>query len=253
MDLIKVISSTSTSSRRRRSRGSSGLVGGAAVSVASGRIGSETRMVAGSVVGGSLRAQPARWRAGRARLVATQRILLVVAAALIRCDGEQPLVLLAQRPSGKSMAGQWEFPGGKVELGESPEEALARELREELAIEILPSALTPLTFASMKNRNKVHLLMPLFVAVDRWVGEVRGAEGQEIRWVNAVELADWPMPIADQVLVPAVKQALLRAQAVLVRRREQAVLNDGEDGVDAAGDSGSASHGDTGPIRATPP
>lgn len=154
------------------------------------------------------------------RMLATQRLLLVVAAALIQGGGDEPLVLLAQRPQGKSMAGQWEFPGGKVELGESPEEALSRELREELGIDIQAEALTPLTFASIKNKSaKVHLLMPLFVAVDRWSGEVRGAEGQEIRWVSASELSDWPMPIADQVLVPAVKQALLRAQSVLARRR----------------------------------
>jgi 8-oxo-dGTP diphosphatase len=160
--------------------------------------------------------------------------MLVVAAALIQSGGEEPLVLLAQRPEGKSLAGQWEFPGGKVELGESPEEALSRELGEELGIEIPADALTPLTFASMKNRStKVHLLMPLFVAVDRWSGEVRGAEGQEIRWVSAAELADWPMPIADKILVPAVKQALLRAHAVMTRRRAGAAANTGS--LDAAG------------------
>jgi 8-oxo-dGTP diphosphatase len=173
-------------------------------------------------------------------MLATQRLLLVVAAALIQTGGEEPLVLLAQRPQGKSMAGQWEFPGGKVELGESPEEALSRELSEELGIEIQADALTPLTFSSMKNRStKVHLLMPLFVAVDRWSGEVRGAEGQEIRWVSASELSDWPMPIADQALLPAVKQALLRSQSVLARRRAGAAAGTGS--ADAAG--GATPHG----------
>jgi len=157
-------------------------------------------------------------------MAATRRVMLVVAAALIRCGGDEPLVLLAQRPPGKSLAGQWEFPGGKVELGETPEGALCRELGEELGIEIRPSALTPLTFASLgdRNSNNVHLLMPLFVAVDRWSGEVRGAEGQELRWVNASQLSDWPMPIADKVLLPAVRQALLRATAVTARRRATA-------------------------------
>jgi len=118
-----------------------------------------------------------------------------------------------------------------VEAGDfSPEAALARELREELSIEIAPSALTPLTFASADVSKKVHLLMPLFVSVDRWRGELRGAEGQEIRWVSASDLADYPMPPADNHLVPAVRQALLRSRKRAAAAAAAAAGGGGGDG-----------------------
>jgi 8-oxo-dGTP diphosphatase len=124
-------------------------------------------------------------------------ILLVVAAALVDVDGR---VLIAQRPEGRSMAGLWEFPGGKVGPEESPEGALVRELREELAIEVCDTCLAPFTFAS-HSYETFHLLMPLYLC-RRWEGEIRPQEGQKFKWVRAARLQDYPMPPADLPLIP---------------------------------------------------
>lgn len=125
------------------------------------------------------------------------KLLLVVAAALIDADNR---VLIAQRPLGKALAGLWEFPGGKVDPGERPEEALIRELREELEIEVKAACLAPLAFASHAYED-FHLLMPLYVC-RRWEGFVRAREGQALKWVRARELRNWPMPPADEPLIP---------------------------------------------------
>lgn len=132
-----------------------------------------------------------------------QKLVLVVAAALIDVDGR---VLLAQRPVGKSMAGLWEFPGGKVADGETPEEALIRELREELSIVVKPSCLAPFTFASHAY-DDFHLLMPLY-ACRKWEGDVEPREGQRIAWVRAQRLADYDMPPADRPLVTMLRDLL---------------------------------------------
>lgn len=131
------------------------------------------------------------------------KIVLVSAVALIDVDGR---VLLAQRPEGKSMAGLWEFPGGKVEPGESPEAALIRELKEELGIDTWQSCLAPLTFASHAYAD-FHLLMPLF-ACRKWDGTPRGREGQVLKWAPANELAGYPMPPADIPLIPILRDWL---------------------------------------------
>ena len=131
------------------------------------------------------------------------KIVLVSAVALIDPDGR---VLLAQRPEGKSLAGLWEFPGGKVELGESPEVALIRELREELGIETKASCLAPLTFAS-HSYDDFHLLMPLF-ACRLWEGMATGREGQNLAWVRPERLRDYPMPPADLPLIPILRDWL---------------------------------------------
>ena len=123
--------------------------------------------------------------------------VLVVAVALIDPDGR---ILLSKRPEGKSLAGLWEFPGGKVETGERPEQALIRELKEELGINVEQSCLAPLTFASHAYED-FHLLMPLYVC-RRWKGIAQGLEGQEIKWVRAKSLRDYPMPPADLPLIP---------------------------------------------------
>lgn len=123
-------------------------------------------------------------------------LLLVVAVALVDADGR---VLLAQRPQGKSLAGLWEFPGGKVQAGETPEAALIRELHEELGIDVKESCLAPLTFAS-HGYEAFHLLMPLFVC-RRWEGTVTPREGQNLAWVRPTRLADYPMPPADKPLI----------------------------------------------------
>jgi 8-oxo-dGTP diphosphatase len=128
------------------------------------------------------------------------KIVLVAAVALIDRDGR---VLLAQRPEGKSLAGLWEFPGGKVEPGESPEDALIRELHEELGIETWSSCLAPLTFASHRYES-FHLLMPLY-ACRKWDGIPVPCEGQNLAWVNATELSNYPMPPADIPLIPILR------------------------------------------------
>jgi len=129
--------------------------------------------------------------------------VLVSAVALIDVEGR---VLLAQRPEGKSMAGLWEFPGGKVEQGETPETALIRELREELGIDTWASCLAPLTFAS-HSYDDFHLLMPLF-ACRRWEGVPRGREGQALEWVRVQDLRAYPMPPADVPLIPILRDWL---------------------------------------------
>ena len=121
------------------------------------------------------------------------RLVLVAAVALIDADGR---VLIAQRPEGKSLAGLWEFPGGKVEQGERPEQALVRELKEELNIDVAESCLAPLTFASHAY-DDFHLLMPLYVC-RRWKGDVTSNEGQTLKWVRAKALRDYPMPPSGQ-------------------------------------------------------
>lgn len=131
------------------------------------------------------------------------KIVLVSAVALIDRDGR---VLLAQRPEGKSLAGLWEFPGGKVEAGESPEVALIRELKEELGIDTWKSCLAPLTFASHSYED-FHLLMPLF-ACRKWEGIVQPREGQKLAWVQANRLAEFPMPPADIPLIPILRDWL---------------------------------------------
>ncbi len=131
------------------------------------------------------------------------KTLLVVAVALIDTEGR---VLLAQRPEGKSLAGLWEFPGGKVEQGETPEAALIRELAEELGIETKSSCLAPLTFAS-HSYDDFHLLMPLF-ACRRWTGIPTPQEGQSLAWVRARDLRDYPMPPADIPLIPVLRDWL---------------------------------------------
>ena len=131
------------------------------------------------------------------------KMILVSAVALIDRDGR---VLLAQRPEGKSMAGLWEFPGGKVEKGETPEAALVRELHEELGIETWDSCLAPLTFASHKYED-FHLLMPLY-ACRKWSGIVQPKEGQSLKWVAARDLSKYPMPAADLPLIPILRDWL---------------------------------------------
>ena len=126
------------------------------------------------------------------------RLLLVVAAALVDGAGR---VLVTQRPEGKALAGLWEFPGGKVEAGERPEEALARELGEELGITTAVTDLAPLTFASHAYPD-AHLLMPLYVC-RRWEGTARSCEGQPLRWLRPRDLRDLAMPPADEPLIPA--------------------------------------------------
>jgi len=124
------------------------------------------------------------------------RLVLVAACALIDADGR---VLIAQRPEGKPMAGLWEFPGGKVEQGETPEDTLIRELAEELGITVREACLAPLTFASHAYPD-FHLLMPLYVC-RRWEGMVQPREGQQLKWVRPNRLRDYPMPPADVPLV----------------------------------------------------
>ncbi len=125
------------------------------------------------------------------------KLLLVAAVALIDADGR---VLIAQRPEGKQLAGLWEFPGGKVEAGERPEETLIRELHEELGIAVQEACLAPLTFASHAYES-FHLLMPLY-ACRRWDGFVEPREGQALKWVRPRDLASYPMPPADEPLIP---------------------------------------------------
>ena len=130
-------------------------------------------------------------------------LLLVAACALIDIDGR---VLLAKRPPGRPLAGLWEFPGGKLEPGETPETALVRELEEELGIRVAPKCLAPLTFAS-HGYDTFHLLMPLF-ACRKWEGEVAARQGQELAWVRAKRLGDYEMPPADKPLVAMLRDLL---------------------------------------------
>lgn len=130
-------------------------------------------------------------------------ILLVAACALVDTDGR---ILLAQRPEGKSLAGLWEFPGGKVETGETPEETLVRELEEELGIITRIPCLAPLTFAS-HSYDSFHLLMPLFIC-RRYDGIAHGREGQAVKWVRPQALRDYPMPPADEPLIPFLQDLL---------------------------------------------
>lgn len=125
------------------------------------------------------------------------KLLLVVAVALVDSDNR---VLIAQRPEGKQLAGLWEFPGGKVEAGERPEETLIRELAEELGIVVREPCLAPLTFASFAYPD-FHLLMPLYVC-RRWEGFVSAREHQALAWVRPAKLRDYPMPPADEPLIP---------------------------------------------------
>jgi len=131
------------------------------------------------------------------------KTLLVSAVALIDVDGR---VLLAQRPPGKSMAGLWEFPGGKVEPGETPEVALIRELQEELGIDTWKSCLAPLSFAS-HTYDDFHLLMPLF-ACRKWEGTPHAREGQVLKWVRPLDMRNYPMPPADLPLIPVLRDWL---------------------------------------------
>jgi len=124
------------------------------------------------------------------------KLVLVAACALVDSDGR---VLLTERPAGKTMAGLWEFPGGKVEAGERPEQTLIRELKEELAIDVQEPCLAPLTFAS-HDYTDFHLLMPLYVC-RRWEGIVTAQEGQRLTWVRPNRLRDYRMPPADEPLV----------------------------------------------------
>ncbi len=122
--------------------------------------------------------------------------VLVVAAALIDADGR---VLICQRPAGKQLAGLWEFPGGKVEPGETPEECIIRELKEELDIDVKAACLSPFVFAS-HSYDSFHLLMPLFL-LRRWDGVVTAKEHEALAWVKPQQLQDYPMPPADAPLV----------------------------------------------------
>ena len=132
------------------------------------------------------------------------KVTLVVACALVDADNR---VLIAQRPANKAMAGLWEFPGGKVNDGERPEDALIRELAEELGITVREACLAPLTFAS-HSYTDFHLLMPLYIC-RRWEGTVTAKEHQALAWVRANKLRDYPMPPADQPLIPALTDLLL--------------------------------------------
>ncbi|WP_371179705.1 8-oxo-dGTP diphosphatase MutT [Ahrensia sp. 13_GOM-1096m] len=137
-------------------------------------------------------------------MIIMSNILLVPACALVDTDNR---ILLAQRPEGKSLAGLWEFPGGKIEQGETPEESLVRELKEELGITTQTACLAPLTFASYAY-EKFHLLMPLFIC-RKFEGIPMPQENQTLKWVRPEKLRDYPMPPADEPLIP-VLQDLLR-------------------------------------------
>ncbi len=144
------------------------------------------------------------WDAGEAIPAGlTGPVVLVAAVALVDVDGR---VLLARRPEGKEMAGLWEFPGGKLHPGETPEAALIRELREELEIDTRQSCLAPIGFASHAYAT-FHLLMPLFVC-RTWTGIMRAVEGQELAWVRPARLGDYPMPPADAPLIPLLRDLL---------------------------------------------
>lgn len=135
--------------------------------------------------------------------MAATKLITVVACALV---DEDMRILLAQRPEGKAMAGLWEFPGGKLETGETPEAALIRELQEELGIETKAACLAPLTFASHAY-DDFHLLMPLYIC-RRWWGIPQPQEGQNLKWVRVENLRDYPMPEADLPLIPTLRELL---------------------------------------------
>jgi len=137
------------------------------------------------------------------KLTGPVKTVLVAAVALVDVDGR---VLIAERPEGKSMAGLWEFPGGKVEPGETPEQALIRELLEELAIDVTEACLAPFTFASHIYED-FHLLMPLYLC-RRWDGILRPLEGQQVKWVRPLELRTYPMPPADEPLIAMLRDFL---------------------------------------------
>src|SRR5256885_13248627 len=141
--------------------------------------------------------------AAEAAVEPSRPIVLVAAVALIDPDGR---VLLAQRPEGKHLAGLWEFPGGKVHPGETPEAALIRELDEELGIDVVASCLAPFTFASHAY-PEFHLLMPLYVC-HKWSGIATAREGQRLKWVRPGRLDDYPMPPADKPLVAMLRDLL---------------------------------------------
>ena len=144
------------------------------------------------------------WQAGeRVAATAEKPVVLVVAVALVDVDGR---VLIAKRPPGKKMAGLWECPGGKVDAGETPEQALIRELKEELGIDTRQSCLAPLTFASHAY-DDMHLLMPLY-ACRVWQGDPVPKEGQELAWVRPVKMKDYPMPPADIPLIAMLRDLL---------------------------------------------
>lgn len=130
-------------------------------------------------------------------------IVTVVAVALLDADSR---ILLARRPADKTMAGLWEFPGGKIEAGETPETALVRELHEELGVDIRSSCLAPLAFASHSYED-FHLLMPLYIC-RQWRGKLSAKEGQELTWVRVEKLKDYPMPPADEPLIPILRDWL---------------------------------------------
>lgn len=133
----------------------------------------------------------------------TARLILVVACALIDPDGR---VLIAQRPSGKNMGGLWEFPGGKIEAGETPEGSLIRELHEELGITVKEACLAPFTFAS-HGYTEFHLLMPLYVC-RRWEGTPQPLEHSALKWVRPKDMGSYPMPPADLPLIPMLRDLL---------------------------------------------
>jgi len=133
----------------------------------------------------------------------TKRLVLVVAAALVDADGR---VLIAQRPAGKSMAGLWEFPGGKIETDERPETALIRELDEELGLTVKEPCLAPFTFAS-HTYGEFHLLMPLYIC-RRWDGTPWPLVHAALKWVRPRQMADYPMPAADLPLIPMLRDLL---------------------------------------------
>ena len=135
--------------------------------------------------------------------ITAANITLVVACALVDGDGR---VLVAERPAGKNMAGLWEFPGGKVETGETPEAALIRELKEELSIDVTAACLAPLSFASHAY-DDFHLLMPLYVC-RKWDGQIAPREGQNTQWLRPRDLFDLPMPPADKPLIAALRDAV---------------------------------------------
>jgi len=136
-------------------------------------------------------------------MTAPQPLMLVVAVALVDADGR---VLIAQRPEGRSMAGLWEFPGGKIEADERPEDALIRELREELGIAVKEACLAPFTFAS-HTYGAFHLLMPLYVC-SRWEGAPQPKHHAALKWVRPKDMNDYPMPAADLPLIPLLRDLL---------------------------------------------